>query len=573
MPTPLPRDPFQPKPPLFVLPRRTRAQVAAAAGAGTPAPEPPVEEDLEADEIQGNVLPGFNKDFQRLLFLRITDVPNAKWWLASLVEPLATMREVAQFNALFRAMRARRGHEVPGLSATWVNIAFTFAGLRKLRPEATQPATSGGFPNGAFKAGLAARSALLGDPTDPASEGHVSRWKIGGPGREPDAVLIVASDLPEMIESEIAKVVGTPPGASPISPEALAPHGLELMHEESGVPAARSGTEHFGFRDGISQPGVRGRLPGAEGGFITPRLMAPDDPLTRVYARPGQLLIAAGEFVLGYRRQHDQDPERSLDPLLARPAWTRNGSFLVFRRLRQDVAAFRRFLTQAAADLSRKPGWEGVTDQQLGALLVGRWPSGAPVLRTRDQDDRTLGADDFTNNHFLYRGDSPPARVIHDGAAITVPPAQADASGNVCPFAAHIRKANPRDISSESGSSLTRRMLRRGSPYGPSLPQGQTDDDGQDRGLLFLAYTASIESTFELLQRNWANQIDQPEPGGHDPLIGQAGAEPQRQRITILKRPGHPDVELPLMSEWIVATGGGYFFAPSISAIRDVLAR
>jgi Dyp-type peroxidase family len=519
----------------------------------------PIEEVLAADEIQGNVLPGFNKDFQRLLFLRVTDVLSAKRWLASLVEPLATMREVTQFNALFRAMRVRRGREVQGLSATWVNIAFTFVGLRKLTPAAALAPSAGGFPFGAFRAGIAARSEAIGDPSDPASAGHVSRWKIGGPGREPDALLIVASDLREMIDVEIATLFSLPVAKQLTTPGALAAHGLELLHEETGAPLPQRGHEHFGFRDGISQPGVRGRL-SEEDGFITPRLLTRDDPLANAYGKLGQLLIAAGEFIVGYRRQHDQDLLASLDPLPAQPDWTRNGSFLVFRRLRQDVAKFRRFLIAAAANLASKPGWEGATPERLAALLVGRWPSGAPVLRTPAADNPALGADDFANNHFLFIEDSPSATVVHEGATITVPGAKADSSGHVCPFAAHIRKANPRDISSESGSSLTRRLLRRGSPYGPPFPDGATEDDGQDRGLLFLAYTASIESTFEVLQKAWANQIDQPEPGGHDAIIGQAGAEPQRRRTIILNRPGQPSVELPLLDEWVIPTGGGYFF-------------
>jgi hypothetical protein len=115
-----------------------------------------------------------------------------------------------------------------------------------------------------------------------------------------------------------------------------------------------------------------------EDGFITPRLLARDDPLANAYGKPGQLLIAAGEFIVGYRRQYDQDLLASLDPLPAQPDWTRNGSFLVFRRLRQDVAKFRRFLIAAAANLASKPEWEGATPERLAALLVGRWPSGAP---------------------------------------------------------------------------------------------------------------------------------------------------------------------------------------------------
>jgi deferrochelatase/peroxidase EfeB len=96
--------------------------------------------------------------------------------------------------------------------------------------------------------------------------------------------------------------------------------------------------------------------------------------------------------VLGYPRQNQTFPRKPLppvklghsqpcDPDVIGPTWALNGSFLVYRRLRQDVPAFNRFLSQKAAELAKRPGFQGITGDALGALIVGRCKSGAPVMR------------------------------------------------------------------------------------------------------------------------------------------------------------------------------------------------
>ncbi len=87
---------------------------------------------LEVDDIQGNILAGFNKDWQSLIALRIHDVPAARSWLARLVPHLSSLSEVGQFNYLFHIMRTRRGQDPAGLVATWANVAFSHAGLPRL---------------------------------------------------------------------------------------------------------------------------------------------------------------------------------------------------------------------------------------------------------------------------------------------------------------------------------------------------------------------------------------------------------------------------------------------------------
>ena len=89
-------------------------------------------------------------------------------------------------------------------------------------------------------------------------------------------------------------------------------------------------------------PGIRGMASAKAGDYITERHIDPAEfPASALYGYPGQDLVWPGEFVLGY-------PASSPDPLVpgppaqAEPSWTRNGSFLVFRRLRQDVGLFWR---------------------------------------------------------------------------------------------------------------------------------------------------------------------------------------------------------------------------------------
>ena len=68
-----------------------------------------------------------------------------------------------------------------------------------------------------------------------------------------------------------------------------------------------------------------------------------------------------------------------------------------------------------------------------------------------------------------------------------------------------MRRTNPRDALGWEGRLTARhRILRRGMPYGPPLPDG-ADDDGEERGLLFVCLQASIARQFEIVQTQWCN--------------------------------------------------------------------
>jgi deferrochelatase/peroxidase EfeB len=193
-------------------------------------------------------------------------------------------------------------------------------------------------------------------------------------------------------------------------------------------------------------------------------------------------------------------------------------------------------------------------------------------MRAQLNDIPALGTCPLANNDFLFTANSPPPVFLP-----SVPPpkpfpeAPADSNGFICPHAAHIRKMNPRDQDSDLGDqfdTLIRRILRRGIPYGPPI-RDPTTDDGVDRGLHFLCYQTSIEQQFEILQQDWANSPNKPTVGGHDVVIGQTSN--QQRDFELITGGGASSLTLTTPTQWVRPTGGGYFFAPSISALRDVL--
>jgi Dyp-type peroxidase family len=528
---------------------------------------------LAVDQIQGNIFPGFSKDNQTLIFLRIDNAAEFARWLGAFVPLLATVEDVLAFNRLFKNLRRRQGDEV-GVQATWLNVAFSFAGLKKLE---TRGMELDGFADEAFKAGMLARSkaGVLGDPVGKGTMGDPDHWLIGGPRREADVVILGAADTRSDLDAMIAKIVES------LFPKIAAGGetrrgGATVLFRQDGdtLTGPLTGHEHFGFRDGISQPGVRGLLP--DGTPLTPS----QNPLNVNQGKPGQDLLWPGEFVFGYVGQSAEKEidEPGIDPLRSRtrraPEFARNGSFLVFRRLHQDVGGFHRFLGAIAQRF-------GVGADLVGARMVGRWPSGAPVVTRPRSDDPKVAADDCRNNNFEFHGDDDkpkPAQAAQlDGEACRdVSPPQADPTGEKVPFAGHIRKTYPRDDTSASIPELgerntqTHRLLRRGIPYGQqsaSTTASPVDDD-VDRGLLFLAYQTSIVDQFEFVTRAWANNPDFKDGGtGFDPIIGQNAADPSRHRSFRLNLPGETG-PIETDRDWVVPTGGGYYFAPSIKSLH-----
>jgi Dyp-type peroxidase family len=574
--------------------------VPAEADDALPTDEPR----LDLANIQGNIWPGFNKDNQMLLLLRIDDVAACKAWLGWLTPMITSAAEVRAYLKLMSAANA--------LKATWTNIGFSFTALRRLTEDATR--VDGGqatqsvdlFEDAAFREGLAARAQLLGDLTD--EEGKPEGWVVGGPDNPVDIILLVASDDPcdlnERVEQLEQSIYAFWQDGQP------AQSGVRIVFEQPGanLPGPLAGHEQFGFKDGISQPGLRGIASGDPHDFLTPR----QNPRNPDQGKPGQDLIWPGEFVFGHPGQKVLGSDGGQRPLSGSkdyrqaPDWAADGSFLVFRRLRQDVYLFHRFLHDNS---------DGLSPSMLGAKVVGRWASGAPLMRAPDADNPELGDNDCANNDFEFAAKDPyflkgappkgvaPPDVLPSAASADcgccIPasnhpvfdPSPGDRDGKICPFTSHIREAYPRDdppTGREGEGEVDtddHRLLRRGIPYGPaskSTPEVPVNDK-EDRGLLFLAYQTSIDDQFEFITRHWFNRPNLKEEGesedgrrsGYDLIVGQNN-RPGENRARTFRLTVEGETEprtLTAPADWVIPTGGGYFFVPSIEALGKVFAR
>jgi deferrochelatase/peroxidase EfeB len=200
-------------------------------------------------------------------------------------------------------------------------------------------------------------------------------------------------------------------------------------------------------------------------------------------------------------------------------------------------------------------------------------------LRTPNADDPSLGADPLVNNYFQFDSDTEPLRLRERAKGYKM--AKADPVGLTCPLAAHIRKVNTRDAPSDMGgrsSTYERRILRVGVAFGAPLADKYAaisdDPQGGNRGLLFLGIQASIEDQFEFLQARWINDETRPKmPGGNDMVVGQNTPARNAIRRCSLFGTGFAQAEVRAAGQFVVPTGGGYFFVPSLSALSSVLAK
>ena len=341
-------------------------------------------------------------------------------------------------------------------------MALTYQGLKAL---GVPQSSLDSFPL-EFRSGMAARAVDLGDVG--ASDPTLWEWPLGT--SDVHVALSVLSPDASHMQAYVDQARSTL--------EEL--QGVEIIwHQECyQLPTGRTS---LGFKDGISQPAIEG-----SGIFPTNSLEAP---------------IKAGEFLLGYPDETGAIPAMPVPDALGR-----NGTYIAFRKLHTRVAAYRQFLRANAT--SREE------EKRLGAKMVGRWQSGAPLALSPGGDDPGLGADPGRNNAFLY-GD--------------------DIGGFRCPAGAHARRANPRDALDQDGLVNVRlhRMIRRGTSYGPPLPEGVVDDDGADRGIVFVFVGTHLDRQFEFVKTQWLNDgifIGAPEE--KDPLVGSPGAPDDSQSLS-----------------------------------------
>jgi Dyp-type peroxidase family len=287
--------------------------------------------------------------------------------------------------------------------------------------------------------------------------------------------------------------------------------------------------EHFGFADPISQPPIEGAA-------------APSYPGDGVLQADGTWRpLKPGEFLLGYGDEVGPEGTQIPEPLELRL----NGTYMVFRKLYQDVAAFRQYLITAAKTLY---GSDDHYHQELvAAKMMGRWRSGCPVDLSPDKDDLTIAADPQRRNNFTY---------------------ESDEQGLRCPVGAHLRRSNPRATPLKRTTAVRRhRLIRRGVEYGPHLPDGVIEDDGVDRGLINLFIQADIERQFEFVQKEWmkGGEFIGLDPNEQDPING-VGGEGSQMVVPGAKRPFLFD-----LPTFVRVKAGEYLFVPGLNALKGII--
>ncbi|MFE7113238.1 Dyp-type peroxidase [Streptomyces sp. NPDC057575] len=455
-------------------------------------------------DIQGNILAAFNKDFMDFRYLRFPDAAKGRGWLSAILNTVATTNETEDFNEQFSLARRAFGRD-PSITTVRCGVSLTFEGLVKIanKPDQIKKDLST-FTS--FCAGAAARAKDLGD----TGESDPKTWLFGaGTGdKVVHAVLIVAADTEALLKEKLKNL-----------DTVEQTHQITRVHVDEGrtLTGDLKGHEHFGYKDGISQPGVKDfhREDASRKGFRD--------------NHAGTELIEPGEFVFGYKSE--QGDRKA-------PVWMKNGSLQVVRRLRQDVAGWNKAVVDGAKHFTGN-----MDANRLGACLVGRAKDGTP-LAPPCSAVTGLGSD---RNDFDYANDP---------------------IGQDTPWAAHIRRTHPRVFAGiVDKKPKSHRLMRRGIPYGPQFKGGR--DDGKDRGLMFVCYGTSLEEQFELVQQHWSNddtfppgesRPDQVVANGFDKVTGLAG----KASIELADgTSGTVD-----MKRFVRTTGALYTFTPSISTLR-----
>jgi Dyp-type peroxidase family len=471
----------------------------------------PLADEVLAD-IQGFITSGYGHlSHAAYLFVQFQEAARARRWLSRVVPAITSSRPWP----IDSSGKKRK----PPVA---FNIAVSADGIEALGLPTEVLCT---FPP-EFQEGIARpdRSRVLGD----TEESDPAKWELGGPTTPPvHAVLFVYAES----ETDLA---------------AACRAQRALLAESEGGVVELSGTvqsghrpdderEPFGFHDGIAQPPIAG---------------VPGDG------------VPTGEFILGYPNHFQIMPPTpvvpaALDrdgilPALNNPYHTkqqlrdlgRNGSYVVYRKLEQDVAGFWQFMKREAIRITGSADEDHV--MWLASRCVGRWPSGAPLVLSPDVDAPELG----NRDDFLFSG---------------------DVEGLACPFGSHIRRTNPRDVirpyPTEQSLSMSEahRLLRRARVFGSAVVDAA-------RGIHFFCVNASIKTQFEFVQQTWCNN---PRFAGlndnRDPIIGDnARTDQTPSYMTIPRRPF--SMRTAALPRFVTVKAGAYLFMPSLTALRFLAA-
>ncbi len=531
--------------------------------------------ELDLADIQGNVVRAYGQ----------YGYPHARYFCFNVSSPVAgrvfvdnLRAQVTTAERWARGSRNYRGEDAVPRPPVTVNTAFTFRGLMSLN---LPTRTLRQMPD-EFIDGMAKRAIIIGD-TGPSGVEHWDRvWRDGcqyAPA-SPDSVVHIwvsvnaqaepdGSAVPELeaktdwlrrLCKESAGGVRMLTGHGPDNAEYQA--AKALMASDGKGNQVPTGKEHFGYTDGIGNPVFSGQY-------------EPEIEAQQVIGR-GKLLpdqtwapLATGEFILGY-----PDESQALPPTAPPADFLRNGTFMAFRKLHQNVAAFNEYLDETAAVFAREMNMPVPEAREtVMAKFIGRWSDGVPLIAAPTFADWKAFGQRF--------GDlsKPENRLAFEQALIDFK-FRDDLAGSRCPVGAHIRRVNTRDlldpkitskdVSQLSGSALNnrRRILRRGLPYGSFDPADDGDD--KEHGVAFIVMCASLFRQFEFIQQQWIHYgLDFNAGNDTCPVLGNRD---QSDRFVIQNDPkgGKPPFICNHLPQFVTAHGGDYFFIPSITALRMI---
>lgn len=466
------------------------------------------EEPVDFSDVQANILWGVRHACCRHLGLHITEPTLARRFFDRLHSGADGTPAITPAAAAWGAAQT-----------TCLNLGLTYRGLTALGLSEDEHATLRNHFQ-AFVEGPEhfRRARRNGD----MFSSHPDTWVVGGTNHTVDLVLsILGKDIGQLdaLQADLCR--------------SWSQCALELVFAQHAA-ALPDKQVHFGYRDGISQPALAiQNLPGHARSTTNPQPAA-----------------SAGSVLLGAAYTNGYDGKGSLGGLPE--TWATNATFAALRMMRQDVAGFELLLDEVA---TRYGHMAGVTREWIAARMMGRWRDGTPMSLSADPAAKAPNATD--SDDFDYAPGT-----AQSGS-------WDDADGARCPIGSHIRRMNPRS-SRVAGMPHTRRLIRRGMPYGPLYDPKQPDD--AERGLVGLFFCADLERQFEFLLHTWANAdaFASGLAGTQDPIMGAqapTGLAPMSEQFRCLAPDGRTELvwQLPRM---VHTRGGLYLFMPGLAGLR-----
>lgn len=499
-----------------------------------------VQKELDLLDIQGNIVRAYgryNFPYARYVFLNIRDGKRGREFVAAVTKEVTT------------AGKWGEGPDDIKKPLSTVNIAFAYQGLKELElPRASLI----GFPM-EFVMGMKKRKDILGDDGNSAPEHWDPIWRENREtDRHKDVHIWMSINGQTMADVQnryewLQQLVTHSAGGVAILSGHRGDNGADHppfqdVHAvfENERPTSK---EQFGYTDGIGDPVFAG-LPCKPG---------------RVIGR-GKLLkngrwepLETGEFILGHRDEANEYPAAPAPQLLSR-----NGTFMVYRKLHENVGTFNAFLEKEG---QKYPGGK----ELLAAKFVGRWrDNGAPLVSAPDAESKTKW-----DTAFIAADPATRDKMLSDFSFAN------DMDGAKCPFSFHLRRINPRAAlefkpnAFETPTALAnrRRVMRRGLPYGEVKDPAK--DDG-NHGIVIMMINASISRQFEFVQQQWINYGNDFKAGNDKEIILGNHSEkfPSRAVLEVAPDSDQAPYFLSNIPRMVETRGGDYFFIPSLTALR-----